>query len=383
MDDPIAAPELLSSTERVHQYIEKTLAAVLDQLLMADGQPAITLKRRTTHATFFINSRNGALESTDTETIISYSWPGKDAYEAWRFTVAMRILSAIAEAIHSGLVISKRDIYYGDPVCFGTQRVVDGLVDDFALTIGVQRSDLNVEAAAKGLVTGYYQLITTKDEVIDARFSTKDCLIPMAHEVAQIDISNVSWVLILEKEAIYRRLASSSFHTRAAAGNGILITGKGYPDLGTRAFVRKIFESQPQPDNGPRFYALVDSDPDGMAIMSTYKYGSMAHTRNNGHLNVPSLRWLGLRTSDVVCDAESLGDETLIRLTMRDRKKVVSMLTKNPVWAVDGPELEWRAELLRMLMLNVKAETEILYHRHGGLEGWINRQMERMSGYLL
>ncbi|KKK15957.1 hypothetical protein ARAM_002800 [Aspergillus rambellii] len=383
MDDPIAAPELLSSTERVHQYIEKTLAAVLDQLSIADGQPAITLKRRTTHATFFINSRNGALESTDTETIISYSWPGKDAYEAWRFTVAMRILSAIAEAIHSGLVISKRDIYYGDPVCFGTQRVVDSLVDDFALTIGVQRSDLNVEAAAKGLVTGYYQLITTKDEVIDARFSTKDCLIPMAHEVAQIDISNVSWVLILEKEAIYRRLASSSFHTRAAAGNGILITGKGYPDLGTRAFVRKIFESQPQPDNGPRFYALVDSDPDGMAIMSTYKYGSMAHTRNNGHLNVPSLRWLGLRTSDVVCDAESLGDETLIRLTMRDRKKVVSMLTKNPVWAVDGPELEWRAELLRMLMLNVKAETEILYHRQGGLEGWINRQMERMSGYLL
>ena len=130
-------------------------------------------------------------------------------------------------------------------------------------------------------------------------------------------------------------------------------------------------------DRSPHCYALVDGDPDGMAIMSVYKYGSMAHTHENWKLNIPSLRWLGLRTSEVVDSLGSDGDEALMSLTRRDRRKIVSMLSNNPVWAVDGPEPEWRVELQRMLMLNVKAEIEILYDREDGLEGWIDREMRR------
>lgn len=125
----------------------------------------------------------------------------------------------------------------------------------------------------------------------------------------------------------------------------------------------------------PRIYILVDSDPDGMAIMSTYKYGSMAHAGENARLNIPCIRWLGLRTSDAVADADPLGDDALGSLTPRDRKKAISMLSNNPVWADDGPELEWRAELQVMLMLNLKAEIETLYNREGGIERWIDQQM--------
>lgn len=132
-----------------------------------------------------------------------------------------------------------------------------------------------------------------------------------------------------------------------------------------------------RPDRPPHCYALVDGDPDGMAIMSTYKYGSMAHTNENWKLNIPSLRWLGLRISEVVESLGADGDEALMSLTRRDRRKIVSMLSNNPVWAVDGPEPEWRVELQRMLMLNVKAEVEILYDREDGLEGWIDREMRR------
>lgn len=128
-------------------------------------------------------------------------------------------------------------------------------------------------------------------------------------------------------------------------------------------------------DDPLRFYAMVDSDPDGMAIMSTYKYGSMAHTRDNAKLNIPCLRWLGLRTSDAVAGVGPLGDDALNPLTARDRKKIIAMLSSNPVWAVDGPELEWRAELQKMLMLNLKAELEILYDRDDGIEGWIDQEM--------
>lgn len=116
-----------------------------------------------------------------------------------------------------------------------------------------------------------------------------------------------------------------------------------------------------------------------MAIMSTYKFGSKAHARENSTLNIPKLQRLGLCTSDVVAGTDPLGDDAFIPLTPRDRRKIVAMLTNSPVWAVDGPEPEWRAELQQMLMLNLKAETEILYKREGGLEGWIDRKMSCSS----
>lgn len=119
----------------------------------------------------------------------------------------------------------------------------------------------------------------------------------------------------------------------------------------------------------------MDGDPDGMAIMATYKYGSVAFAHENRNLNVPGLHWLGLRLADVVAGAGPLGDDTLLRLTKRDRKKAIAMLSKNPVWEADGPEPEWRVELQRMLMLNVKAEMEILYDMEGGLTGWLDRKL--------
>ncbi|GLA72901.1 hypothetical protein AtubIFM55763_003795 [Aspergillus tubingensis] len=360
----------------VQSYIQETLASILDELSSPEGQPSITLKQRgKKFSSLFINPQTQALETSEMQTYTTYRWPGRDENEAWRFTVALRALAAIAEAVQAGLVVSKRDIYYSDPVCFGTQRTVDTLVDDLAHTMGVDRAALYVEAAAKGLVVGYYQMISKSGAVVDARFSNQDTLIPRTQDIQKVDLADVAWVLVLEKEAVYRRLASSNYHISSVAGNGILVTGKGYPDLNTRAFVRKLFDHSRQLNKRPQFYALVDGDPDGMAIMATYKYGSVAFAHENRNLNVPGLHWLGLRITDVVAGAGLLGDGTLIRLTKRDRKKIVAMLSRNPIWAADGPEPEWRVELQRMLMLNVKAETEILYDTEGGLTGWLDRKL--------
>ncbi|KAB8234655.1 putative meiosis-specific topoisomerase Spo11 [Aspergillus alliaceus] len=382
--DSLSLPTFQSSYEatpqgQVRRYIDGTLASSLGELCTLDGRPAITLKRRSGKMSLFINPTNGALESDGTETHITYTWPGANAHEARKFTIIFRILAIITDAVNTGLVVSRRDIYYNDPTCFGTQRIVDTVIDDLAYTIGVDRAALNVEAAAKGLVAGSYRTLTKPGEPMVAHLSTKDSLVPSSQEIGEIDVFEASWVLIIEKEAVYRRLARSEYYTRAAAGKGILITGKGYPDLSTRAFVRKIFEDSHRLGRALTFYALVDSDPDGMAIMSTYKYGSMAHTSQNGRLNITRLRWLGLRTSEVVTGASNNDDEALIRLTARDRKKIITMLSNNPVWMEEGPELEWRAELQQMLMLNLKAEIEILYDRDGGLEGWVDRKMESFS----
>lgn len=163
--------------------------------------------------------------------------------------------------------------------------------------------------------------------------------------------------------------------------------GKGYPDLCTRALLRVLSESRPvnQPSPScsnpfllPPIFALVDSDPDGMAIMSIFKYGSVAQAHENAKLNVRQLRWLGLRTSSVATGSDCPGDETFLPLSARDRKKAVAML-RSPSFAEDGPEPMWRVELQQMLMLNLKAETEILYEREGGLEGWLDKRLQEMG----
>lgn len=112
-----------------------------------------------------------------------------------------------------------------------------------------------------------------------------------------------------------------------------------------------------------------------MAIMATYKYGSMKHCRDNSRLNVPRLQWLGLRTSEIGAGHSPGRGDALIPLSARDRAKATAMLKNNPVWAEDGPEPDGRAELQQMLMLNLKAETEILHEQEGGLEEWLDRKI--------
>lgn len=96
-------------------------------------------------------------------------------------------------------------------------------------------------------------------------------------------------------------------------------------------------------------------------------------------MSIPRLQWLGLRVTDAIAAVDSVEDGVLLSLTARDRKKIVAMLRNSPVLASNGPELGWRAELQRMLMLNIKAEIEILYEQEKGLEGWIDQEMSRQT----
>lgn len=156
--------------------------------------------------------------------------------------------------------------------------------------------------------------------------------------------------------------------------------GKGYPDLSTRAFLRRLSMSYPRESKPPALLALVDHDPDGIAIMSTYKHGSEALSHENNDLVVPQLQWLGVKREDLISvgsgtggDGGDGGTETergLLRMTQRDRVKAVSMLEKG-VCSEGGVEVGWRAELQAMLMMNIKAEIQLLDGRAGGLVGWL------------
>lgn len=207
---------------------------------------------------------------------------------------------------------------------------------------------------------------------------------------------------LTHNQSTFRTLASSRLHNTSKAGKGIIITvscsfffircfpanysiqGKGYPDLSTRAFlyllsISRIPEQSPAP-----VYALVDFDPDGINIMSTYMYGSWNLSHEDQNHNVPSICWLGPKSEDLLfnndegdnCESEMVSDGEgagLLRLSLRDRRRAVGMMKKNNL--KNGKDKEWRRELQVMLMLGLKAEMELLGNRKKGLEGWVERKL--------
>lgn len=70
-------------------------------------------------------------------------------------------------SISISVVFLPREIYYRDPDLFQSQGTVDAIIDDIACSFSVSRSDLNVEAGAKGLVYGWVRIILTSGHFID------------------------------------------------------------------------------------------------------------------------------------------------------------------------------------------------------------------------
>ena len=113
-------------------------------------------------------------------------------------------------------------------------------------------------------------------------------------------------------------------------------------------------------------YGLMDFDPDGLDILSTYKHGSKALAHQNSELMLPSIQWIGVNSSHMSQEDDLHQTQGLLKLSSRDRSKATSMLEREHL-AEGGAEPEWRRELQIMLVLNIKAEIQLLESRSGGL----------------
>lgn len=307
--------------------------------------------------------------------------------KAWT-DLGLAVLLRILEIVHGGLidntVMTKRDIYYRHPDLFMKQAVVDRYVDDLACTFGITRSQLNVTAAAKGLVAGSFSIARQDGYIVHGINDKEGLLVPKIGEHDTLDLLSIRWVLVIEKEATFRSLLSSTqWHMLGL--HGIALTAKGYPDVASRTFLRHVAD---QAAHVP-MYALVDLDPDGIAILSTYKYGSyrLAHEdvtlSDTPGLSLPNIRWLGVKGHHISRTPVGEGDtgtgtmpelQGLMKLTVRDRTKAMRMLEWD-LCAEDGPERGWRRELQTMLMLNTKAEMQILDELPGGLVSWLSHEL--------
>ena len=207
-------------------------------------------------------------------------------------------------------------------------------------------------------------------------------LVPSLKDVLSVNLAAVKWVIVVEKEASFRSIAASRFWHRLST-EGVLITGKGYPDIATRALLRYICTASPH--NGfasPLCYALVDYDPDGLAIMSVYKHGSAALAHENADLRVPQLKWLGLRSEHMQLAGEGThASQGLLTLTPRDRNKARKMLERTDAddTSDESENVEERRALQVMLMLNMKAELQLLDAVLGGMMDMLETELDKSA----
>lgn len=118
----------------------------------------------------------------------------------------------------------------------------------------------------------------------------------------------------------------------------------------------------------------MDFDPDGINILSTYKHGSIALPHENKYLTMESISWLGIRSKDLPKDGNAIQVQALLKLSSRDRHKASRMLERDP-FMEGGKEPEWRREVQVLLMLNIKAEIQLLEAQDGGLHSWLARHL--------
>ncbi|KAK5656763.1 hypothetical protein OQA88_4311 [Cercophora sp. LCS_1] len=332
-------------------------------------------------------------------------------------------------------------MYYQDIKLFTSQSIVDEMVDNLAFTLGVGREDLNIVATAKGLISGPIDLFMREGDMMRCGLPSKNgTLLPPIGSVEKVDFAETNWILVIEKEATFRTLVAAQYANSSTGGPGILITGKGYPDLATRRFLHTLHAMRPQIN----IFALVDFDPPGIAILRNFQYGSkrLKHEENS---TVPDIKWLGIRSSDLgsifsqgaaprlqesradESDSQSTQDtssqesisysqsstssslaqsgaslptdfqeepprkrrrveqttrdstKTISPLTQADRKRAIETMNDIHDTKNTKRDAEQLRELQRMLMMNIKAEIQAVDH-YGDITDWLNEKLRSHLG---
>ncbi|KAJ8592718.1 DNA topoisomerase IV, alpha subunit [Rhizopogon salebrosus TDB-379] len=273
------------------------------------------------------------------------------------------------QALVDDVPLTKRDMYYKDVPLFKAQGTVDRLVDDLAMTLHLERADLKIRAASKGLLSGTGLTIHLLEGETISINDLEGTLIPSGEIIERFELEReISWILIVEKEAVFQTLCRFRFAGHPSLpGPGLIITGKGYPDVATRQLVKTLSDNLP---THIPIMALVDGDPYGLDILSVYKYGSHSLRHENDKLAACRIEWLGIWASEIA-DLE-IDLDALIPITPHDEKKALAVLSRSG----DVLPMGWkhvyfsyhssitecirRKELTRMLHTRRKAEIEIL-----------------------
>ncbi|MFH1130320.1 MAG: DNA topoisomerase VI, partial [Pseudomonadota bacterium] len=165
------------------------------------------------------------------------------------------------------------------------------------------------------------------------------------NNVIQFKKCEAKFILLVEKDAIWRRLNEDKFWTKHKC---MLIHGQGMAPRGVRRLLHRMANELKLP-----IYVLVDNDPWGFYIYSVVKQGSINLAYESLRMAVPSARFIGLSSFDR--ERFELPDNVTIRLDDQDQRRAKQML-EYP-WFT---KRSWQRELHTMLRSGVKLELEAL-----------------------
>ncbi|CAH8348951.1 unnamed protein product [Eruca vesicaria subsp. sativa] len=266
----------------------------------------------------------------------------------------LRVLLIVQQLLQENRHGSKRDIYYMHPSAFKAQSVVDRAIADICILFRCSRYNLNVcmrlvlrSTLCCRLVMGWLKF-REAGRKFDCLSSLNTAFpVPVLVEEVEDVVSLAEYILVVEKETVFQRLANDMF---CKTNRCIVITGRGYPDVSTRRFLRLLMEKLQLP-----VHCLVDCDPYGFEILATYRFGSMQMAYDIESLRAPEMKWLGAFPSD--SEIYGVPQQCLLPLTEEDKKRTEAMLLR---CYLKREMPQWRLELETMLKRGVKFEIEAL-----------------------
>ncbi len=265
-----------------------------------------------------------------------------------QMSTLMRILYEILDReIHT----TKRDLFYMAVNEFETQSTSDALIEDLGAMLQVTRSSMNIWATSKGVVIGRLSFKERGDLIDCRKIGSGKSIAPNIDDIDDLE-SDAEFVLVIEKDAVFNRLAEDHFYDYVPS---ILVTAKGQPDMATREFLRKLNDELQIP-----ILAIMDADVYGFEIMRVYTIGSKALSFEARTLAVPNIKWLGLLPSDLQEDSGfHIPKSAFIKMSPNDVKKAKKLLDEE--FVLKRPK--WREQLQILLDLGIKAEIQALNAR--------------------
>lgn len=326
--------------DAVLDEIEATMHEVASSILAGDGF-AYDVPSRTKNNQMYIKELDRIVlkDSSSKRPFASTSSCRKAA-------ITTRILGLVHELCAKRIHVTKRDLFYTDVKLFEDQNQSDSILDDLACMLGCTRTSLHVVASEKGVVVGRLTFREDGDHIDCRRMGVGGKAIPPNIDKVSDITSDAMFILLVEKDAAFMRLAEDRFYNTYPC---IIITAKGQPDVATRLFLRRLKDTLHLP-----VLALVDSDPYGLKILSVYMKGSMNMSYDAANLTTPDIKWLGVRPSDL--DRFNIPAQCRLPMTEEDIRTGKKLLEEDFIKA--NPD--WVAELELMLRTREKAEIQAL-----------------------
>ena len=303
------------------------------------------------------------------------------------FTSICLVLSFIHQLLLSMRTTTTREVYYVFVTHFRSQRECDSTILDCAKILGVSRRSLGLSASPKGWFCGCVE-ITRKGTLpsgkdvsgsIDGTALSSIQGLPITREWIERDEAgrndqgvhigvtskNAKCILVIEKEGVYNRLSEERLYDRFPC---IMVTGKGVPDLASRALVKTLHDELDLPVVG-----LCDMNPYGISVLSVYHCaGNRMGVDGNYRYSVP-IEWMGLRPTEVnaLHEKHRFPETVFQALTDLDRKRIESLTDEMKPY-LDDDEKDEVANNMKY-----KVELEALYWLGADFMGqWVYKQLQ-------